>query len=123
MKDACADKWKQAIKEELEALEQNGAWKQEYGVDYFYTFSAVLEIVSGRVEAELAIILLISQGMKFTDEEPKALGVKNKHELVLILEKALYGLKHSGRLWNHLLHSILVKLGVLPVLHRHLPVC
>lgn len=177
MRDPRAEKWRQAIMEELDALEKNDTWKvakkppgakclhskwvfklkthedgtierykarlvvrgdeQEYGVDYTFTFSAVLEMVSGKVilvlsriwkvparhgdvpsayvkakkEAELVIMLLIPQGMEFTDDQLKALGVKSKYELVLILEKGLYGLKQSGRLWNHLLHSILVSRG------------
>ncbi|KAG3105800.1 hypothetical protein PI125_g13360 [Phytophthora idaei] len=111
--------------------------EQEYGVDYTVTFSAVLAMVSGKVilvvsriwkvsarhgdvpnayvkakkEAELIIILLIPQGMEFTEEQLRALGVTSKHDLVLILEKGLYGLNQSGRLWNYLLRGILVSLG------------
>ncbi|KAG3151385.1 hypothetical protein PC128_g22982 [Phytophthora cactorum] len=157
MRDPRANKWKQVIKEELDALEQNGTWRvakkppgtkclltkwvfklkthadgtierykarlvargdeQEYGVDYTFTFSAVLEMVSGKVvlvvsriwniparhgdvpnayvkankETELIFILLIPQGMEFTEEQLRALGVTSKYELVLILEKVLYG--------------------------------
>eukprot|EP00644_Phytophthora_capsici_P006023 jgi/Phyca11/97569/e_gw1.2.394.1 len=85
--------------------------EQEYRVDYTFTFSAVLEMVSGKVilvlsriwkvparhgdvpsayvkakkEAELVIMLLIPEGMEFTVDQLKALGVKSKCELVLIL--------------------------------------
>ncbi|KAE8884915.1 hypothetical protein PF010_g28249 [Phytophthora fragariae] len=183
MRDPRGEKWKQAIREEIEALEQNGTWKvvkkpenakllhtkwvfklkthadgtierykarlvargdeQEYGVDYTYTFSAVLDMESGKIilvvsriwkvparhgdvpsayvkakkEAELVIMLFIPTGMEFTEKQLRALGVKSKYELALLLEKGLYGLKQSGRLWNHgrlwnqLLHSILLSLG------------
>ncbi|OWZ18981.1 hypothetical protein PHMEG_0006833 [Phytophthora megakarya] len=93
--------------------------KQEYGVDYSLTFSAVLEMASGklilvisriwgvparhgdvpsayvkaRTEANLIILLIIPQGMEFTEQELSVLGVKNKHELALTLDKGLYGLK------------------------------
>ncbi|KAG3118187.1 hypothetical protein PI124_g3546 [Phytophthora idaei] len=89
MKDPRVEKWKQAIREEVEALEQNDTWElvkkprdakllqtkwvfklkkhadgsierykarlvargdqQEYGVNYTYTFSAVLELTSGKM--------------------------------------------------------------------------
>ncbi|EEY70150.1 uncharacterized protein PITG_19216 [Phytophthora infestans T30-4] len=139
IKDPRADKWRQVIKEELDTLEQNGTpmWMQEYGVDHTFTLSAELELVSGRVilvvsriwkvparhgcvpsayvkakkEVELIIILLIPQGMEFTKEQLDAQGVTSKDKLVLILEKDSYGLNQSGRLCNHLLHSILVTLG------------
>ncbi|KAE9342371.1 hypothetical protein PR003_g9516, partial [Phytophthora rubi] len=95
MRDPRAEKWKQDIREEIEALEQNGTWKvvkklenakllhtkwvfklkthadgtierykarlvargdeQEYGIDYTYTFSAVLDMESGK------IILVVSR--------------------------------------------------------------
>ncbi|KAG2835328.1 hypothetical protein PC113_g20237 [Phytophthora cactorum] len=170
MRDPRANKWKQVIKEELDALEQNGTWRvakkppgtkclltkwvfklkthadgtierykarlvargdeQEYGVDYTFTFSAVLEMVSGKVvlvvsriwniparhgdvpnayvkankETELIFILLIPQGMEFTEEQLRALGVTSKYELVLILEKGLYGLKQSAVLYGQLFY-------------------
>ncbi|EGZ23155.1 hypothetical protein PHYSODRAFT_375094, partial [Phytophthora sojae] len=126
MRDPRSEKWKQAIREEIEALEQNGTWKQEYGVDYTYTFSAVLDMESGKIilvvshiwkvparhgdvpgayvkakkEEELVIMLVIPTGMEFTEEQLRAVGVKTKYELALLLEKGLYGLKQSGRLWN-----------------------
>ncbi|KAE9246385.1 hypothetical protein PF004_g4823 [Phytophthora fragariae] len=185
MRDPRAEKWKQAIGEEIETLEQNGTWKvvkkpenakllhtnsvsftnlfvgcrcpvessmislfaqlngvfklkthadgtierykarsvargdeQECGVDYTYTFSAVLDMESGKIilvvsriwkvparhgdvpsayvkakkEAELVIMLVIPTGMEFTEEQLRALGVKSK-------------------LWNQLLQSILLSLG------------
>ncbi|OWZ23769.1 Pol Polyprotein [Phytophthora megakarya] len=51
--------------------------------------------------------------MEFTEQELRVLRVKNKHELALMLDKGLYGLKQSGRLWNHLLHKVLVSVGFL----------
>ncbi|KAE9354148.1 hypothetical protein PF008_g4659 [Phytophthora fragariae] len=184
MRDPRAEKWKQAIREEIETLEQNGTWKvvkkpenakllhtnsvsftnlfvgcrcpvessmislfaqlngvfklkthadgtierykarsvargdeQECGVDYTYTFSAVLDMESGKIilvvsriwkvparhgdvpsayvkakkEAELVIMRVIPTGMEFTEEQLRALGVKSKYELALLLEKGSTG--------------------------------
>ncbi|OWZ05617.1 putative mitochondrial protein [Phytophthora megakarya] len=132
MRDPRSEKWKQAIREEIEALEQNETWcvvktpedakllhtkwvfklkthadgtverykarllargdQQEYGVDYTYTFSAVLELVSGR------IILVVSRiwNVPASDEQLRALGVTSKYELALLLENVCTGLSRRG---------------------------
>lgn len=38
-------------------------------------------------------------------------GVDSINELALDLERSIYGLKQSGRLWNELLVSTLVEIG------------
>ncbi|KAG6572596.1 Integrase catalytic core protein [Phytophthora cinnamomi] len=177
MRDARANKWKEAIKVEFEALESNNTWEvvarprnskllhtkwvfktkthadgtverykgrlvvcgneQEYGIDYIVTFSAVLDLTTGKLifvmahvwevparhgdvpsayvkadkEEGLEIYLYIPDGMEIPDELLALLGVKHKGQLALRLIKSLYGLKQAGRLWNRLLHKILVKLG------------
>ncbi|KAE9207773.1 hypothetical protein PF004_g16945 [Phytophthora fragariae] len=177
MRDARANKWKEAIKVEFEALESNNTWKvvarprnskllhtkwvfktkthadgtverykgrlvvcgneQEYGIDYIVTFSAVLDLTTGKLifvmahvwevpahhgdvpsayvkadkEEGLEIYLYIPDGMEISDKLLALLGVKHKGQLALRLIKSLYGLKQAGRLWNRLLHKILVKLG------------
>ncbi|POM61907.1 putative Pol Polyprotein [Phytophthora palmivora] len=177
MRDPRVEKWKEAMRTEIEALEHNDTWEvivkprnakllhskwvyklkiyadgrveryrarlvargdeQVYGVDYTFTFSAVLDLVSGKVilavsrvwgvparhgdvpsaydkadkEADLEILLHIPQGMEIDDELLRALGAKDKRELALRLKKGLYGLKQSGRLWNLLLHKILLSVG------------
>ncbi|KAE8991914.1 hypothetical protein PR002_g20704 [Phytophthora rubi] len=62
-------------------------------------------------EEGLEIYLYIPDGMEIPDELLALLGVKHKGQLALRLIKSLYGLKQAGRLWNMLLHKILVKLG------------
>lgn len=111
--------------------------EQLYGVDYTYTFSAVMEMVSGKVtlalsrmwgvparhgdvpsayvkadkKENLEILLHISHGMDIDAELMENLGVKDNRQLDLRLKKGLYGLKKSGRLWNLMLHDILKPLG------------
>ncbi|KAG6609052.1 Integrase catalytic core protein [Phytophthora cinnamomi] len=111
--------------------------EQEYGIDYIVTFSAVLDLTTGKLifvmahvwevparhgdvpsayvkadkEEGLEIYLYIPDGMEIPDELLALLGVKHKGQLALRLIKSLYGLKQAGRLWNRLLHKILVKLG------------
>lgn len=111
--------------------------QQEYGVDYMLTFSAVLEMTSGKLilvaariwnvparhgdvpsayvkadkEASIDILLHIPLGMEVAENLLKLLDVRTKRELALRLKKGLYGLRQSGQLWNLLLHSILVSLG------------
>ncbi|OWZ15170.1 Pol Polyprotein [Phytophthora megakarya] len=112
--------------------------EQEYGVDYTITFSAVLEMVSGKVilavpiiwgvparhgdvpsayvkadkKEEMEILLHIPQGMDISIELLGKLCVKAERQLALRLKKGLYGLKQSGRLWNLMLHEILLSLGL-----------
>eukprot|EP00644_Phytophthora_capsici_P001921 jgi/Phyca11/108064/e_gw1.14.466.1 len=38
-------------------------------------------------------------------------GVKNKSQIVLRLQRSLYGLKQAGRLWAKTLHNELIKSG------------
>ncbi|KAG2927782.1 hypothetical protein PC110_g1843 [Phytophthora cactorum] len=177
MRDPRVEKWKEAMRTEIAALEHNDTWEvivmprdskqlhskwvyklklyddgtierykarlvvrrdeKVYGVDYTFSFSAVLAMVSGKVilavsiiwgvparhgdvpsvyvkadkEAELEILLHIPQGMEIAVELLRKLGVKDKRQLALRLKKGLYGLKQSGRLWNLMLHEILLSLG------------
>ncbi|KAE8992962.1 hypothetical protein PR002_g20384 [Phytophthora rubi] len=62
-------------------------------------------------EAELVIMLHIPEGMVISDALLRLLGVTDKRELALLLKKGMYGHKQSGRLWNLLLHTILLSLG------------
>ncbi|OWZ16561.1 putative mitochondrial protein, partial [Phytophthora megakarya] len=133
MRDARADKWREAIKVEFEALESNNAC-EEYGVDYIVSFSAVLDMTTDKLifvmahvwgrhsdvpgayvkadkEKELEIYLYIPDGIEISDELLALLGVKHKGQLALRLIKSLYGLKQAGRLWYRHLHKVLMKLG------------
>ena len=95
-----------------------------YGLDYTYTCSAVLEMISSKAilavsriwrvparhgnvpiayvetdkEAGLEILLHIPQGMELEDEQLSKFGFKDKNQLALLLKNCLYGLKESGRL-------------------------
>ena len=115
--------------------------EQVYGVDYTYTFSAVMEMISGKVilavsriwgvpvrhgdvpsayvkaekEEDLEILLHIPQGIDIDAELLEKLGVKDKRHLALRLKKGLYGLKPSGSLWKLMLHDILKSLGFIRV--------
>nr|CCA14419.1 conserved hypothetical protein [Albugo laibachii Nc14] len=159
MKDPRVKQWEEAMRTEIEALEQNNTWdlkmnpdgtierykemlvvrgdEQVYGVDYTFTFSAVMEMISGKVilavsrlwvvparqgdvpsaylnaekEDSLKILLHIPQRMEFDHELLQKLGVRDKRQLALKLKKGLYGLKQSVRLWNLMLHDILKSLG------------
>ena len=44
-------------------------------------------------------------------EQPEGFVIGDKSKKVLRLKKSLYGLKQSGRMWNHLLHSFLTEQG------------
>ncbi|GMG15399.1 unnamed protein product [Phytophthora fragariaefolia] len=111
--------------------------QQEYGVNYTYTFSAVLDLAWSRLilviarkwgvparhgnvpsafvkadkETNIEILLRIPLGMEIREALLKLPGVKDESELALRLKNGLYGLKQSGILWNFMLHAILVSLG------------
>jgi hypothetical protein len=38
-------------------------------------------------------------------------GMDHQNQLVLLLNKSLYGLKQAGRMWNHMLSDFLLKNG------------
>lgn len=106
-----------------------------YHVDYTYTFSSVLDMVSGKVilavsrtlgvpgqhgdvpsayvkskkEDDLEILLHIPHGMEIKKLLEK-LRVQDERQLALKIKKGLYILKQSGRLWNLMLHEILISL-------------
>ncbi|GMF39427.1 unnamed protein product [Phytophthora fragariaefolia] len=111
--------------------------EQQFGVVYSVTFSLVIEMTSLKLifalarkwrvpdkhgdvpnayvkaikEADLDIYLRIPHGMVVPMELRRSLGVSSDNELVLELEKVLYGLKQAGLLRNQLLHQKLMGLG------------
>ena len=62
-------------------------------------------------EQHLRIFLQMQRGMPVSYETLRAQGVVNASDLVLELQKRLYGLKQAGRLWIQLLKSKLVAAG------------
>ncbi|KAG6603126.1 Integrase catalytic core protein [Phytophthora cinnamomi] len=97
IRDARANKWKEAIKVEFEALESNNTW----------------EVVARPRNSKLLHTKWVFKTKTHADgtvERYKGRLV-HKGQLALRLIKSLYGLKQAGRLWNRLLHKILVKLG------------
>ena len=96
-------------------------------VDYHETFSPTARMVSIRALMNIAMeedLVVHSMDVKSAYlnadidcevfmEQPEGFVVKNdtNDDLVLRLKKSLYGLKQSGRLWNHLLHSFLLEKG------------
>nr|CCA19290.1 conserved hypothetical protein [Albugo laibachii Nc14] len=158
MTDPQAERWRQAMRTEIASLvkwvykikqhaDNSIEWYKArlvargdelmYGLDYTYTCSAVLEMISSKAilavsriwrvparhgnvpiayvetdkEAGLEILLHIPQGMELEDEQLSKFGFKDKNQLALRLKKGLYGLKQSGRLWNLMLHDILTSLN------------
>ena len=96
-------------------------------VDYHETFSPTARMVSIRALMNIAMeedLVVHSMDVKSAYlnanldcevfmEQPEGFVVKNRpnDDMVLRLKKSLYGLKQSGRLWNHLLHSFLLEKG------------
>ena len=100
-------------------------FSQVQNIDYGETFSPTAKLTSVRVVLQAAI----NQDMKLYQldvktaylnapidyeiymKQPKGFQQydKNGRELVWKLRKSLYGLKQSGRMWNHCLHNFLVE--------------
>lgn len=120
MKDPRVEKWKQAISDEIEALEHNGTWEvakkprdtkllhskwvfkpkkhangtierykarlvsrgdeQLYGVDYTYTFSVVLEMISGKL---ILVVSWIWDVSARHDDVPSAVDKEAELEILL----------------------------------------
>ncbi|POM60031.1 mitochondrial protein, partial [Phytophthora palmivora] len=126
--------WQMAFDEEVNSLEANKTWEpQVLGRDYEMTFSAVLDLTSGKIilavahiwkvrakhydvpnayvrafkEPQFQIYMRIPEGMKLSREQLRRLGVSDQIRVCLRLVKSLYGLKQAGRLWNRLLHETL----------------
>ena len=90
---------------------------QIHGMDYFETFSPTVKMTSIRAFMQIAaeFDLSISQmdvktaflnapiDCEIYVQQPK--GYEKPGGLVCRLKKSLYGLKQSGRLWNHTLHE------------------
>lgn len=53
--------------------------------------------------------------------DSKKLGVQNKRQHALKLQKGSYGLKESGRLWNLMFHYIFDVFGFQSMLHGQFP--
>ena len=100
-------------------------FSQIQGVDYHESFSPTAKLTSIRLLVNLAIdenLVIHSMDVKSAYlnakldcdvymEQPEGFKVGTGSDMVLKLNKSLYGLKQSGRMWNHLLHSFLVDLG------------
>lgn len=100
--------------------------EQVFGVDYLMTFAAVMEISTVKVilalaitwgvpakhgdipnayvkankEEHLDIFLSVPVGMEISEETLRSFRVQSPKNLVLRLQKSLYGLKQAGRLWS-----------------------
>ena len=91
-------------------------------VQYNETFSPTAKLTSIRVLTNVAInekLIVHSMDVKsaylnaYLDCEVYMEQPQGFHEgdHVMKLKKSLYGLKQSGRMWNNLLHSFLIKIG------------
>ena len=78
------------------------------------TGDATRAYVKAEKEDDLEILLHIPQGMVV---DSKKLGVQNKRQHALKLQKGSYGLKESGRLWNLMFHYIFDVFGFQSMLH------
>ncbi|CCI47281.1 unnamed protein product [Albugo candida] len=111
--------------------------KQVLGVNYDMTVAAVMDLgtaklilalariwgmparhgdgpnayVKAPTEKNLDLYLHVPQGMKISTSKLDELGVTSRDQVVLRLQKSLYGLKQAGRLWSHLLHEKLSDAG------------
>ena len=111
--------------------------KQVFGIDYQFTFAAVMDMSTVKVilalvatwgvpvkhgdipnayvkadkESHLEILLQVPKAMDVDEATLKKLGAASKKELALDLRKSLYGLKQAGRLWGQLLHAKLCSVG------------
>jgi hypothetical protein len=99
---------------------------QQYGIDYDETFSPVMRLESLRILFAVATLrgLLIHQMDVMSaylvgelDGEvylsiPEGINVENKENKALRLNKTLYGLKQSGRVWNKTITGYLKEIGL-----------
>jgi hypothetical protein len=67
--------------------------------------------VKANKEEHLDIFLSVPVGMDISEETLRSFRVQSPKNLVLRLQKSLYGLKQAGRLWSQLLHSKLIDAG------------
>lgn len=67
--------------------------------------------IKAEKENDLEILLHIPQGMVVGSMLMNNLDFRYKTQLALRLEKILYGLKQSGRMWKLMLHDILMSLS------------
>nr|CCA20945.1 PREDICTED: similar to pol polyprotein putative [Albugo laibachii Nc14] len=68
-------------------------------------------------ESKYEIHLRILDGVTVTQETLDRIGVKEPDQLVLLLGRILYGLKHAGRLWHQLLCDTLLKIDFVQCIH------
>ena len=64
-------------------------------------------------EEEFDIYIELPQGFEVSEETMECIGAKNRNEMVLKLNKNLYGLKQAGRLWNKHMDKFLKDHGYL----------
>lgn len=124
-------KWAYKIKEEGDSTRYKArlvakGCSQKYGIDYEETYSPVVRYNSIRFLLALAVqkdlevfqmdaITAYLQGDLSEDiymEQPK--GFEDKSGRVCKLNKAIYGLKQSGRVWNQQLDRKLKSYGLVP---------
>ncbi|GKD30867.1 putative RNA-directed DNA polymerase [Tanacetum coccineum] len=102
--------WRQAMKEEYDALMKNGMWSLEPhasnsnvvdGIDFHETFSLVVKSTTIRVVLSLAV----------TNNWPlRQLDIQNAFLYGNLKEQSLYGLKHTPRAWFECLSKALFDL-------------
>ena len=122
-------RWVYALKEDSSSGKKYKArfvargFTQKENIDYGETFSPTARLTSVRMLMDVAVHEnLILHQMDVTTaylhadidyelyvEQPT--GFIEGSDMVLKLKKSLYGLKHSGRNWNNLLHSFLLDIG------------
>ena len=99
---------------------------QQYGTDYEETFAPVVRMealralfaIAAREDLEIQQMDVISAYLagELTEElymeAPQGLFVNDQDNRVCKLQKGLYGLKQSGRLWNKKLGGVLENLGL-----------
>ena len=105
--------------------------EQVFGINYDITFSAVIDLGTGKLllalartwgisamyrnvpnayvkaptEKNLNLYLRVPQGMEISTTKLEEFGVPSGEQLVRRLQKSIYGLNQAGGLWIQLLHD------------------
>ncbi|KAL1242815.1 Retrovirus-related Pol polyprotein from transposon TNT 1-94 [Trichinella spiralis] len=121
LEGANAEKWKEAILEEISALHMNNTWiltdlpadrktvqwySQRAEIDYFETFAPVVLYESVRTLLAIAA----DEDLEILQFDPPCFNDGSGR--VCKLQRALYGLKQAPRAWNKRLNDFLLTLNL-----------
>ena len=104
-------------------------FSQKYGIDYEETFAPTLRFESLRMLMAMTALLDLEAhqmdisnaylegelDVKIYMEIPEGIDVPDPENKALLLQKGLYGLKQSGRIWNRKFRRYLARIGFVPI--------